>query len=114
MRPLRRFSRRRRLSEALAHQELSLDLFVTASFDGYFTRVNPAWTRTLGHSEGELLARPFIDFVHSDDREPTIAESARRNKGSATKAPKAGTARRRISRVSERRLGAVVVCTQLA
>src|SRR5438034_7370362 len=77
MRPLRRFSRRRQLSEALAHQELSLDLFVTATFEGCFTRVNPAWTRTLGHSEDELLARPFLDFVHPDDREPTIAEAAR-------------------------------------
>ncbi len=31
-------------------------------------------------------------------RLPTIAESARRKRGSATRAPKAGTARRRISR----------------
>jgi putative two-component system response regulator len=61
----------------LAHQELSLDLFAIANFEGFFTRVNPAWTRTLGHSEQELLAHPFLDFVHPDDREATLAEAAR-------------------------------------
>jgi PAS domain S-box-containing protein len=49
----------------------SLDLLVIASLDGYFTRVNPAWQRTLGWSEAELLARPWIDFVHPDDVDAT-------------------------------------------
>lgn len=61
----------------LAHQELSLDLFATANFEGFFTRVNPAWTRVLGYSEQEMLTRPWLDFVHPDDREPTIAEATR-------------------------------------
>jgi two-component system, sensor histidine kinase and response regulator len=52
---------------------ISLDLQCIATFDGYFTRVNPAWERTLGYTSEEMVARPFIDFVHPDDRESTIA-----------------------------------------
>ncbi len=52
---------------------ISLDLQCIATFDGYFRRVNPAWQRTLGYTSEELLTRPFLDFVHPDDREPTVA-----------------------------------------
>ena len=52
---------------------ISLDLQCIATFDGYFTRLNPAWERTLGYTSEELLAQPFLDFVHPDDREATIA-----------------------------------------
>ena len=52
---------------------ISLDLQCIATFDGYFTRVNPAWQRMLGYTSEELLTQPFLDFVHPDDREPTVA-----------------------------------------
>ncbi|HZY03675.1 MAG TPA: ATP-binding protein, partial [Anaeromyxobacteraceae bacterium] len=52
---------------------LSLDLFCIANFDGYFIRLNPAWERVLGFRRAELLARPWLDFVHPDDREATLA-----------------------------------------
>lgn len=61
-----------RLRELEQHQELSLDLIATASFDGFFTRVNPAFTRTLGWTAEELLSRPLLEFVHPDDRDPTM------------------------------------------
>lgn len=59
--------------EMAHHTELSLDLIATASFDGRFLRVNPSFTRTLGYSAAELVARPFLDFVHPDDRAATVA-----------------------------------------
>ena len=50
---------------------LSLDLFCVASLDGYFQRVNPAFTKLLGFSSKELLSRPFEEFIHPEDREIT-------------------------------------------
>ena len=58
-------------------RELSLDALATIDFDGRFETVNPAWTRILGYSEDELVARPFIELVHPDDVERTLAEAAR-------------------------------------
>lgn len=54
--------------------ELSPDLFCIAGFDGRFKRVSPSWTAILGYSPAELLANPFMSFVHPDDRDSTLAE----------------------------------------
>jgi len=51
--------------------EISLDLFCVASFEGFFLRVNGNFSRVMGYPESELISRPFIDFVHSDDRDQT-------------------------------------------
>lgn len=60
---------------------LARDLMCIANFDGYFTAVNPAWETTLGFSREELLAQPFIEFVHPDDRAATLAEAERLSRG---------------------------------
>ena len=55
--------------------DLSIDLLCQLGFDGYFKRLNPAWERTLGWNMFELTSRPFIEFVHPDDRERTLAQN---------------------------------------
>lgn len=48
----------------------ALDLFCIAKSDGYFLHLNPRW-QILGYETHDLLARPFIEFVHPQDREST-------------------------------------------
>ncbi|MGH7992570.1 MAG: sensor histidine kinase [Limisphaerales bacterium] len=47
--------------------DLSRDAICIATFDGYFKTLNPAWERTLGFNREELMAKPFIEFIHPDD-----------------------------------------------
>lgn len=54
--------------------DLSLDMLCVADTSGYFRRLNPAFLATLGFNREEMLARPFIDFVHPDDVEATLDE----------------------------------------
>ena len=62
----------------------SLDLLCIAGLDGYFKRLNRAWTSALGWTLEELAAKPFLDFVHPDDREATREEVARLAAGADT------------------------------
>ena len=60
---------------------LSLDMLCIVGFDGSLKRVNPAWHRILGYDEADLLSRQYLDFVHPDDREATLAEAAKLTEG---------------------------------
>jgi PAS domain S-box-containing protein len=64
--------RRRANMSARSSRDLAPDLMVIAGFDGYFTQVNPAAERILGYSRGELLSRPFLEFLHPDDVQRTL------------------------------------------
>jgi len=55
--------------------DLSRDMLCTSDLDGYFVELNKAWEQCLGFSRDELRAVPFIERVHPDDRERTIAEA---------------------------------------
>lgn len=55
--------------------EFSNEMLCLADRRGYFTRVNKAWTATLGWSSDELISRPYFDFVHPEDLEATNAEA---------------------------------------
>ena len=56
---------------------ISPDLLTVAGRDGYFRRVNPAFSAVTGYSEAELLARPYLELVHPADREQARAEAER-------------------------------------
>ncbi len=55
---------------------LSPNLLCVAGFDGYLKQLNPAWQKTLGWTKEELLARPYMDFIHLEDHEATRAAAA--------------------------------------
>ena len=63
---------------------LSLDMLCIADTHGFFTRVSPSFTHTLGHTADELLTKPFLDFVHPDDRAATLAEMDKLRQGVPT------------------------------
>ncbi len=74
--------RGRRRAERLF--DLSIDMLVVAGFDGYFKRVNSAWERTLGWSQRELCQRPYLDFIHEEDRPATAGEAQENAAGTTT------------------------------
>jgi PAS domain S-box-containing protein len=61
--------------------ELSSEMLATATLDGYFDTLNPAFMSVLGYTADELRAAPCVDFIHPDDREPTRQEIAKLNQG---------------------------------
>jgi PAS domain S-box-containing protein len=63
---------------------LSTDIMLVARIDGTINSVNPAWTSVLGWSDKALLGNNFIDLVHPDDVEATLAEMAKLGAGETT------------------------------
>jgi PAS domain S-box-containing protein len=64
--------------------DMALDMLCVVGFDGYFKRVNPAFSKTLGYTREELLSRPYEDILHPDDIASTRAEVARLAAGQLT------------------------------
>jgi PAS domain S-box-containing protein len=56
---------------------LSVDMFCIAGFDGFFKSLNPSFERTLGFTAEELLAKPYLEFIHPDDRQATTVQAHR-------------------------------------
>jgi len=54
----------------------SIDMLCHLDFNGHFKLLSPSWERTLGFTREELMSRPFIEFVHPDDRERTLQQNA--------------------------------------
>jgi len=63
--------------------ELSKDMLVIAS-ENTFLKVNPATFKTLGYTEQELLGKPFLSFVYSEDVESTLKEVEKLKTGAST------------------------------
>lgn len=54
--------------------QVSLDMLCISSYDGYFKKVNPAFTDVLGYTPEEFCANPYLSYIHPDDIEPTKLE----------------------------------------
>jgi PAS domain S-box-containing protein len=77
-------ARKRAEDELDSFFKLSLDMLAVADLEGRFLRVNAAWERNLGWTREELVSRPYLDFVHPEDRARTAAESAALARGLRT------------------------------
>ncbi|MGI8965622.1 MAG: hybrid sensor histidine kinase/response regulator [Limisphaerales bacterium] len=53
---------------------LSIELLAIANFEGQFLQLNPTWQETLGFTEEELKAKPFLEFIHAEDRPATAQQ----------------------------------------
>ncbi|MCP9494686.1 MAG: PAS domain S-box protein [Pyrinomonadaceae bacterium MAG19_C2-C3] len=51
---------------------LSVDILCAAGRDGYFKKVNPAFGKTLGYTQEELLTTPYLDLIHPEDVAATV------------------------------------------
>lgn len=62
----------------------SVDMLGSASFDGTFVNLNPAWQQVLGYTKDQLLGQPFINFIHPDDIAATNAEAEKITQGATS------------------------------
>jgi PAS domain S-box-containing protein len=54
--------------------DLTPDMLCVAGPDGYFKKLNKSWENVLGYSIEELQLKPFMEFIHPDDREDSIKQ----------------------------------------
>ncbi|HYN04519.1 MAG TPA: histidine kinase dimerization/phospho-acceptor domain-containing protein, partial [Vicinamibacteria bacterium] len=76
--------RKRARAELETLFETSPDMLCIAGVDGTFRRLNPAWEKTLGFTAAELMSRPYVEFVHPDDRGSTTTEAGALAEGSGS------------------------------
>ncbi len=70
---VRDITERKRATEDLDRLfNLSGSMACIIGFNGFFKRVSPAFSETLGYTFEELLTRPVVDFIHPEDRKKTL------------------------------------------
>jgi PAS domain S-box-containing protein len=57
--------------------EIAQELIIIAGYDGALCDVNPAFEAVLGYRRDEVIGRPYIDFVHPEDRPKVLARTER-------------------------------------
>jgi PAS domain S-box-containing protein len=62
---------------------LSNDLICIAGTDGFFKKINPAFTEVLGWDGDYILSRHFFDLVHPDDKNVTASDLSDLSNGKA-------------------------------
>lgn len=66
---------RKRAVEELDHFfDIAPDVLCIAGVDYYFKRFNKALEKIIGYTKEEILAKPFIEFIHPEDRSKTILQ----------------------------------------
>jgi two-component system cell cycle sensor histidine kinase/response regulator CckA len=64
--------------------EITPDMLCVAGLDGFFKLINPAFENNLGYRLEELKEKPFLDFVHPEDRPATVKEMEKLSQGEVT------------------------------
>lgn len=62
---------KRTRSELDTFLEINPDMMCVSDHGGNFIKINPAFEKVLGYGRQELEHRPFLEFVHPDDRDKT-------------------------------------------
>lgn len=55
---------------------LPLNLLCICDLENYIYRLNPAWEQVLGFSGRDLCGKPWVEFVHPDDRPQALTAAA--------------------------------------
>ena len=63
---------------------LSNDLICVAGTDGYFKKINPAFTEMLGWDAEIILGNPFLEYTHPEDIAKSISELKKLKSGQKT------------------------------
>ncbi|MDX6407035.1 MAG: hypothetical protein QOE13_106 [Gaiellaceae bacterium] len=74
---LTRDRQRQTMPEVERYFALAPEIVVLAGFDGYWKRANPTVEALLGYTERDWRTRPFMEFIHPDDRAHSEEETQR-------------------------------------
>lgn len=81
-------SDRQQAKEALKESEESYRVLFENAYEAIFVAqdaklvfLNPKTLRMIGYSSEEILSKPFIEFIHPDDRDMVVDRHVRRMKG---------------------------------
>ncbi len=64
---------------------MSHEMMAITGYDGYFRRVNHAFTEVLGYTQEELLARPFYELIVPEDLQATLEEIQKQRNGGVSR-----------------------------